>query len=94
MTERVTITLKYFNVIASYMGIKVEQRQVDAGTTLQDLVHMLASENESFSKIALDSQGRVSSRIRIFRNDVLAATGAGPIFDGDQIYIFSAVSGG
>ena len=91
MTE---ISIKYYNLAADFMGKKVEKRDLPDRATCLDLVVMLADENERFRKLALNSDGKIGNRLRIFRNGKITFKLDEELAQGDEIIIFPAVSGG
>lgn len=88
------IQLRYFNIIASTLNVKTEERSMREGTTFRDLAEMLANEKPSFRVLAFESEKVISKRIRFFRNSMIVQSLDEIVQEGDVISIFPAVSGG
>ncbi|NPV85094.1 MAG: hypothetical protein HPY45_03680 [Anaerolineae bacterium] len=91
----IEVSVKYYNLAADYMAKKAEKRHIADGSTCHDLLIVLARENERFSKLALNREGVVGGRVRVFRNGkIVSNLTETPLVNGDEIQIFPAVSGG
>jgi len=88
------IKVKYFNIIASALNCKFEERSVRDETTIRELVETIAKENECFRQLAMTGETEISHRVRLFCNNRIIQNLDERIHDGDIIAIFPAVSGG
>lgn len=91
----IEVSVKYYNLAADYMAKKAEKRHIADDSTCHDLLMALAQENERFSKLALNKEGGVGGRVRVFRNGkIVSNLNETLLMSGDEIQIFPAVSGG
>lgn len=88
------VIVKYYNLVADYLGRKVEELFLEENATCYSLIDMLSVENESFRRLVFTDEGSISHRVRIFRNGQLIVDMDSPLVDQDEIKIFPAVSGG
>jgi len=90
----ITVHIRYYNLAADYMRIKREDRDLPRGSTCLDLVILLAGGNDSFRRLAMNDDGSLSSRLRLFRNGNIVFNMDEILQQGDEVIIFPAVSGG
>jgi molybdopterin converting factor small subunit len=88
------VSVKYYNIVADFLGRREEKRAVAAGTTIRDFVAALASESASFRRLAFTAEGNVSGHLRLFRNGQAVLDLDEPLGDNDEIRVFPAISGG
>lgn len=88
------VIVKYYNLVADYLGRKVEELLLEDNATCYSLINMLSVENESFRRLVFTEVGTISHRVRIFRNGQMMVDLDSPLVDQDEIQIFPAVSGG
>jgi molybdopterin converting factor small subunit len=98
----VSVSVRYYNIVADLIGRREETRLLSAGTTARDLVQELARENPSFAALACTvpsgaggaGDGQVSGHIRLFRNGQAVLDLDETLVQGDQLRLFPAISGG
>ncbi|MEJ5201173.1 MAG: MoaD/ThiS family protein [Anaerolineales bacterium] len=88
------VKVRYYNLVADYLGRKTEERFLEDGATCYSLVRVLSEENESFRRLAFTDEGKISHRLRIFRNGQMIVDANIRLADQDEIQMFPAVSGG
>ncbi len=93
-SAKIRVSVKYYNIVADFVGRREEQRGVAAGATIRDLMRTLASESTSFKKLAFTTEGQVSGHVRLFRNGQAVLDLDGPLAEGDEIRGFPTISGG
>jgi MoaD family protein len=91
---QVVVTVRYYNIIADSFGRREERRAVEAGTTVRDLLQVLAAEHPSFARLALTAEGGIGGQMRPFRNGRAVLDMDEVLLDGDDLRLFPAISGG
>jgi molybdopterin converting factor small subunit len=92
----ISVSIRYFNILAGYSGKKQETLRLPEGTTGRQLIlHLVAIYGEPFRGVVLSGEG-LSDHLRIFRNEQSLHGEAldAPLEDEDHIMLFPAVAGG
>ena len=92
----VSVTVKYFNILSAYAGLKEDIVSLPEMCTVLELIMVLVERNPpSFRNVVLSEEG-VSSYIHVFVNDnMISGDDFGhTLVDGDRVLLFPAVSGG
>ncbi len=92
----IKVNVRYFNLLATYAGVRQESLELAEGTTIRQLVAFLAGRHAgSFSEMVLP-KGRLSPHLRIFCNESPINPDAmeSILADGDTLLLFPAVAGG
>ncbi len=92
--ETITVSLKYYNIVVDLLGRKEEERRITKGTTVGQLLKLLAAENPSLQQLTLTTTGRLPPHMRLFRAGRAVLDPTELLADGDEIKIFPAISGG
>lgn len=90
------VSVRFFNILAAYTGIKQTKVTLPDGTTLRELAHRLAGDySEAFRNIIL-AEGALNPHLHFFRNGnrINETELDSPLCDGDEIMLFPAVAGG
>jgi MoaD family protein len=90
------VSVRFFNILAAYTGIKQSRVTLPDGATLRELVHQLAGDySEAFRNILLP-EGTLNPHLHFFRNGTRVGETEldSPLCDGDEIMLFPAVAGG
>jgi molybdopterin converting factor small subunit len=90
----VHVSIRYYNLVADFLGRREEQRALPPGSSLLFLVQALAAESGPFQRLALTADGQVSGHVRLFRNGEMVHDLSTMITDGDEVRVFPAISGG
>jgi MoaD family protein len=93
-SAEIRVSVKYYNIVADFVGRREECREVAAGATVRDLVGMLATESTSFQRLAFTDDGQVSGHVRLFRNGQAVLDLDEPLVEGDEMRVFPTISGG
>ncbi len=91
-----TVHIRYFNLLATYAGVRQESLQLAEGTTISGLVAILAGRHPgAFCDMVLP-RGQPSPHLRIFCNEtpVNPENMESALVDGDTLLLFPAVAGG
>lgn len=88
------VSVKYYNIVADFLGRREEQRLLPAGTTVRGLVEALASESAPFHRLVYTSGKQVGGQVRLFRNGEAVLDLDEPLADGDELRIFPVIAGG
>ncbi|MCL4395360.1 MAG: MoaD/ThiS family protein [Chloroflexi bacterium] len=90
------VHVRYFNVLADYAGTKRADVRVPEGTTLKAFLEHLLKSNPPRFQEAILSANALHSYLRLFWNDQLVTDQeyARLLVDGDEIFVFPAISGG
>lgn len=93
------VSIRYYNIVADYLGRREEQRSLDEGTTVGVLLESLAAESKAFGRLALPaltsgSPGSIGGQVRLFRNGRAVIEPDQVLADGDELRLFPAISGG
>lgn len=93
-SAEIQVSVKYYNIVADFVGRREERREVGARTTVRDLMDTLAAESASFRKLAFTDEGQVSGHVRLFRNGQAVLDYDERLVEGDEIRVFPTISGG
>lgn len=90
------VSVRFFNILAAYTGIKQTKITLPAGTTLRELAHQLAGDYSEAFRIIILPEGILNPHLHFFRNSarVNETELDSPLSDGDEIMLFPAVAGG
>lgn len=88
------VSVRYYNIVAHFLGRREERRAVEVGTTTRGLIEALAAENASLRRLALTADGKVAGHVRLFRNGRLVLDADEQLAEGDEIQVFPAIAGG
>jgi molybdopterin converting factor small subunit len=91
---KLQVSVKYYNIVADFLGRQEEKRAVSAGTTIRDFVAALAGESASLRRLAFTAEGKVSGHLRLFRNGQAVLDLDEPLAANDEIRVFPTISGG
>ncbi len=98
MATPVTVRVRYFNLVRELTGCSAEEVTLgpDAATIGGLLGTLARTHGPAFDRFLWSEVGTVNSHVRLFLNDrALVDLRLGEAFaDGDELLIFSAVSGG
>ena len=92
----ITVSIRYFNLLAAFAGVKQESRSVPEGTTIGELIELLAAQRPGAFGETLLHNGRPSPHLRVFRNEtpLNPQDMTAPLAEGDALILFPAVAGG
>jgi MoaD family protein len=93
-SAEIRVSVRYYNIVADFLGRREERRGVAAGATIRDLMRTLATESTSFQKLAFTTEGQVSGHVRLFRNGQAVMDLDEPLVEGDEMRVFPTISGG
>jgi MoaD family protein len=93
-STEIRVSVRYYNIVADFVGRREERREMAAGATLRDLMEALATESTSFQKLAFTDEGQVSGHVRLFRNGQAVLDLDEPLVVGDEMRVFPTISGG
>lgn len=90
------VSLKYFAQVREAAGVEAEELVIAAGTTLIALLrHAATLHGEAFRSLVLTAEGQVRPSLIVLRNGVPTRHAPeGSLSAGDEVSIFSPVSGG
>lgn len=88
------ISVKYYNIVADFLGRREEQRTLRAGNNLRDLLAVLAGESLAFRRLALTAEGQVTGHVRLFHNGQAVLDFDEPLAEGDEVRVFPTIAGG
>ncbi len=84
-SDTITVTLRWFSVLAEKRGLRTESLTLEKGRTVQDLSDALAEEFEAFRQFRSHIRTGVNQRY----------VDAGTVLnDGDEVAFITPVSGG
>ncbi len=95
--SRITVTLKYYNLIKEMTGTGSEKVTLSDETTLGQLLDNLSRRyGDAFREMILTPEGALSTQARLFinGNTVTDELLHSPLEENTEIAIFLAVSGG
>jgi MoaD family protein len=90
----IRVSVRYYNIVADFVGQREECRPMAAGATIRDLLGELGAESASFQKLAFTDGEQVSGHVRLFRNGQAVLDLDAPLVDGDEMRVFPTISGG
>jgi molybdopterin converting factor small subunit len=94
--ERISIRIRYLNVLRSAAGVKEETLPMEPGSLVSDLLRRLADiHGPKLGKKIYRDDGRINPFLRITRNERHLLSGhEEPLEDGSRYDIFIATFGG
>jgi molybdopterin converting factor small subunit len=88
------IHVRFYNIIADRVGKRDEVRWVADGSTIDDLLQLIAAEYPALSRYASAGDRLSSKPFRLFRNGRIVLDAGEPLASKDEIRIFPIISGG
>ena len=88
------IHVLFYNIIADHVGKRDEVRWVAGGSTVDDLLQLLAAEYPALRRYACIDNPPSPNPFRLFRNGRIVVNAGEPLASNDEIRIFPIVSGG
>jgi MoaD family protein len=90
------VSIKYFGQLRQIAGVEIEERELDDGGSLQDLISERAkSFGEDFAAIVVDESGAPRPSLMVLRNgDVVDKAKPVALADGDEVSLLPAIAGG
>ncbi|HBG75234.1 MAG: hypothetical protein A2X25_12715 [Chloroflexi bacterium GWB2_49_20] len=94
--SEITVSISYFNILASYAGTRKVEVSLPEGATLRHVVEHLDKNASQQLHQVLFQKGEFSKYIKIFLNQQLVGEGRleTPLKNGDEMMIFPAIAGG
>lgn len=92
----ITVTVRFFNLLAASAGNKPQSFELSDGTTTTQLVAHLANVYPPPFKNLVFQQDKISPHLRIFINQRLLSEAEldNALMDGDNLMLFPAIAGG
>jgi molybdopterin converting factor small subunit len=87
------VSVRYLAQVKQAAGCSCEQRSLDAGCRVEDLIGLLARGNDSLRRMLLTGDGRVQPTLLIFVGDE-QARGDRLLDDGDEVTLMTPIAGG
>ncbi len=94
--SEIRVTVRFFNILASYAGTKKIEVSFPDGATLQRVIDHLVQTGSQELRQILVNNGKFNQYLKIFHNEQLVSNNEleRPIKEGDEILIFPAIAGG
>jgi molybdopterin converting factor small subunit len=94
--ERISIHIRYLNILRSAAGIREETLQMEAGSLVSDLLNRLAEiHGRKLAEKIFADDGRVNPLLRIARDEHHLLSGHDePLYHGSRYDVFIATFGG
>lgn len=92
----ITVTVKLFNLLAIYAGIKTQSFELAEGITIKQLLERMVHEYPAPFKDMIYHHEKISPHLRIFLNEHLLNESEfdAALSDGDNLMLFPAIAGG
>ena len=94
--SEISVTVRFFNILASYAGTKQMEINLDEGATIRTLVDTLVKTGSQGLRQILVSNGKFNNSLKIFHNQELITDDMMeiPLYKGDELMILPAITGG
>jgi molybdopterin converting factor small subunit len=92
----IKVSVRYYNVLAVYTGVKCAELTFPLGTTISELLDYLVRNNPDDFRRAIGNKDVQASMLRVFQNEQLISGEDfdKPINDHDDFMLVPAISGG